>query len=197
VRRKLEETFGQFELHEPAEPAALTEEEKLIRTIAEAIERRELVEIEYLKPDATETTTRRIEPYRIERALPYWYVHAFDLDRDAPRSFRVDRMRSARGLGTQFEPRPSLDLGSPRRLARVWISPEAARFWLERGATLLRDGAAIAELDFATESYLIGELLSARGEAVLLEPAELRPTVAKRARTLSRQLVTAPARSQG
>jgi proteasome accessory factor C len=194
VRGKLEETFGQFELHESADPPAVNEEEELIRALAEAIERRELVEIEYLKPDETETATRTIEPYRIERDLPHWYVHAWDLDRDAPRSFRVDRMRSARGLERSFEPRPSLDLGSPRRLARVWIGPEAARFWLERGATLLNDGAALGEVDFATESYLVGEILSARGEAVLLEPADLRPRVAKRARALARQVGRVPAK---
>jgi proteasome accessory factor BC len=194
VRRKLEETFGQFELHEAPDALVVNAEEELIRTLADAIEERELVEIAYLKPDESETTTRRIEPYRIERDLPHWYVHAWDRDRDAPRSFRVDRMRSARGLETRFEPRASLDLGSPRRLARVWIGPGAARFWLERGATSLKDGAALGEVDFATESYLVGEILSSRGEAVLLEPAELRPRVAGRARTLARELARVPAR---
>jgi predicted DNA-binding transcriptional regulator YafY len=178
VRGKLEETFGQFE-RETTGPIPVDAEEELIRTLAGAIESRRIVEIEYLKPDETETTTRTIEPYRIERDLPYWYVHAWDRERGAPRSFRVDRMRSASVLDEPFEPRPSLDLSSPRRLARVWIAPDAARYWLERGAVPLADGAGLIDVDFATESYLVSELLSARGDAVLLEPNELRRGVAE------------------
>ena len=49
VRRKLEETFGEFEVVEDApEPEPPTEEEELVRAISDAIENRTLVEIEYL-----------------------------------------------------------------------------------------------------------------------------------------------------
>src|SRR5205814_9366687 len=49
VRRKLEETFGQFELAQTPEPSVDTEEEQLVRTFSEAIANRRLVEIEYQK----------------------------------------------------------------------------------------------------------------------------------------------------
>jgi predicted DNA-binding transcriptional regulator YafY len=187
VRGKLEQTFGQFERREGVESAEAGGEE-LIAKLAEAIERRRLVEIEYLKPDETKTTMRVIEPYKIERDLPNWYIHAWDRTRDAARSFRIDRMRVATILEETFEPRPSFDLVSHQRVARLWIDADAARFWEERGATSLEDGAALGELPFGTESYLVSEILAQRGSAVLLEPVELRKRIAKRARQLQRQI---------
>ncbi len=197
VRIKLEETFGQFELRESPGPSVVGEEEQLIRSLAEAIGKRRLVEIEYLKQQEAETTTRVIEPHRIERELPYWYVHGWDRGPNAARTFRVDRMRSARMLDECFEPRPEFEPESRRRLARVWFSPEGARWRIERGATPLVDGSALEEVRFGTDEWLFGEILSFRGEGVLLEPDEHRARIAARARELHRGLrKKAPAKSR-
>jgi len=194
VRLKLEETFGQFELRETPGPAPIGDEERLIRVLAEAIDRRRLVEIEYLKEQQAETATRVIEPHRIERELPHWYVHAWDRGPDAARTFRVDRMRSARVLRERFEPRPEFAPESRKRLALAWFSPEGARWRVERGAAPLADGAALEEIRFGTDEWLIGEILSFRGEGILLEPAKLRARVAARARELERSLTRTPAK---
>ena len=45
---------------------------------------------------------------------------------------------------------------------------------------------------YGSVEWLVGEILSLRGEAVLLEPAELRTRVAERARELERILVPQP-----
>jgi proteasome accessory factor BC len=196
VRRKLEETFGQFELRETPEPAVGEEEEQLIRTLAEAIEARKVVEIEYL-PVGEELSLRTVEPYALERRLPYWYVHTWDRTRDAERSFRLDRMRSARPLEQRFEPRAGFD---PRELAdvrtvRIWYSPEVARWRVERGAARpLADAAAVEDALVGSADWLVGEILSFRGEAVVLEPADLRDRVAVRARELAVELVPARGR---
>ena len=58
VRRKLEETFGEFELAQTPEPSADKAEEGLVATLTNAIRRRRLVELEYLKEARTRTTTR-------------------------------------------------------------------------------------------------------------------------------------------
>ncbi|MDQ3669466.1 MAG: WYL domain-containing protein [Actinomycetota bacterium] len=197
VRRKLEETFGQFELRETPEPVAGSEEEKLIRALSDAIGKRRLVEIEYL-PVGEEMSERVVEPYSLERRLPYWYVHTWDRTRDGERSFRLDRMRRADVLKERFEPRAGFD---PRELtdvrsARIWFSPEVARWRLERGAArLLVDGAALEEAPFGSADWLVGEVLSYRGEAVVLSPDDLRKRVAKRASELRRELKT-PAKSR-
>ncbi len=192
VRQKLEETFGQFELKEVPEPLAATAEEELIHTLTRAIEERQLVEVEYLRPDEERTTTRVVEPHRLERDLPHWYVHVWDRTREAVRSFRVDRMRSARPLEERFEPRPEFQPESRMRTARVWYSPEGARWHVERGAVPLTDGAALQNLHYGSVDWLVGEILSSRGEAIVLEPSRLRGRIAVRARELLAELVPAP-----
>jgi proteasome accessory factor BC len=198
VRQKLEDTFGEFELAQTPEPDVPRAEEDLVTTFSDAINQRRLVEIEHLKEGDKDSTTRTVEPYRLERRLPYWYVHTWDRDRDGERSFRLDRIRSARKLRDRFEPREGFDPHGfeGMRPVRVWYSPEVARWEIERGATELVDGSAVRETT-AGEEWLIGEILSYRGEAVVLEP-DLRKRVVARAKELARELgvsrVTAAAR---
>ena len=97
VRAKLEETFGAFDLTQTPAPH-IGEEEDLVDTLTQAIDEHQLVEIEYLKPEEQEVVTRIVEPYSIERRLPHWYVHTWDIERDQPRSYRLDRMRNAKVL---------------------------------------------------------------------------------------------------
>jgi proteasome accessory factor C len=189
VRAKLEETFGVFELSRTPTPQAGAEED-LVATLTRAISEHKVVELEYLKPESTEVTTRTVEPYTIERRLPHWYVHTWDVDRDAPRSYRLDRTRKAKALRKGFTPRDGFD---PAELqgsltARIWYSPEVARWEVEKGAVPLVDGSAVSERAVGSADWLVGEVLSFRGEAVVLAPAELRKRVAVRARELEREL---------
>src|SRR5439155_19051985 len=98
VRRKLEETFGQFELAQSPEHAVEEAEEDFVTTFAQAIRDRRLVEIEYQKEGEETSSTRIVEPYSLERELPNWRVHTWDRTRDGERSFRLDRMRDAKLL---------------------------------------------------------------------------------------------------
>jgi proteasome accessory factor C len=189
VRRKLEETFGQFELSQTPEPH-VGAEEGLVETLSRAIDEHRIVALEYLKPDEQEVTTRTVEPYSIERRLPHWYVHTWDVDRDEPRSYRLDRMRRATVSRKTFAPREGFD---PSELhgattARIWYSPTVARWEVEKGARPLVDGAALAEKAVGSADWLVGEVVSYRGEAVVLEPPELRARVALRARELAQEL---------
>jgi proteasome accessory factor C len=189
VRAKLEQTFGAFDLTQTPAPH-VGEEEGLVDKLTQAINEHKLVEIEYLKPEEQEVVIRTVEPYSIERRLPNWYVHAWDTERDQPRSYRLDRMRSAKVLKKTFEPREGFD---PSELhgatsARIWYSPAVARWEIEKGARLLVDGAAIADRSVGSAEWLVGEVVSYRGEAIVLEPQELRERVALRARELGTEL---------
>ena len=189
VRRKIEETFGQFELSQTPEPH-VGAEEGLVEKLSKAIDEHKLVEIEYLKPEEQEVATRTVEPYSIERRLPHWYVHTWDVDRDQPRSYRLDRMRKATVQRKGFTPREGFD---PSELhdattARIWYSPAVARWEVEKGARPLVDGAALADKSVGSAEWLVGEVVSYRGEAVVLEPQELRARVALRARELANEL---------
>ena len=190
VRKKLEETFGQFELTQTPEPHVGSEEERLVATFTEAIRDRKLVEIEYQKEGEQTWSKRLVEPYTLERSLPNWYVHTWDRTRDAEKSFRLDRMRSATLSAETFEPREGFEptrLGDARTVKVLYTKP-IARFALERGARPLRDGTALAEMPVGSAGWLVGEILSHRGEAVVLEPEDLRRQIAERAGRLGREL---------
>ena len=103
VRKKLEETFGQFELAPARASRSGDDEEALVRTLSDGAEKRRVVELEYLKEGEEEPTTRLVEPYTIERELPFWRVHTWDRTADGPRTYRLDRMRSARLTKERFE----------------------------------------------------------------------------------------------
>jgi len=196
VRAKLEETFGQFELSQTPAPHA-GEEEDLVATLTAGIESHRLVEIEYLKPEEQEVAKRTVEPYAIERRLPFWYVHTWDVERDQPRSYRLDRMRKAKLLRKSYKPREGFDPSELKQAtsARIWYSPSVARWEVEKGATPLVDGSAIAEKAVGSAEWLVGEVVSYRGEAIVLEPQELRARVARRARELASELRPSRARA--
>src|SRR5437868_1822062 len=191
VRKKLEETFGEFDLAQTPKPHIGEAEEDLIATLTQGIRERRLTEIDYLKEGQESTSEHLVEPYSIERRLPYWYVHTWDRTRDGERSFRLDRMRSARVRDDEFEARPGFE---PRGLqdarhVQIWYSPEVARWRLERGAaTVLADGSAVEEVPVGGEEWLVGEILSHRGDAVGRAPQELRHRIVERARGLLAEL---------
>jgi proteasome accessory factor C len=199
VRRKLEETFGAFDLPEQPEAAeAQSEQERLIRTLSQAIREQRLVEIEYVAV-GEERSVRVVEPYRLERELPWWYIHSWDRTRDAERSFRLDRMHRADILEERFEARPGLEPGKLRdvRLARVLFDPEVARWRVERGAAPLAKGYALEEMGVGGTDWFVGEVLSHRGHAEVLEPKDLRVEVHARAKKLTSALARKPARARG
>jgi proteasome accessory factor C len=190
VRKKLEETFGQFALSQTPELHVDSDEERLVATFTEGIRDRRLVEIEYQKEGEQTWSKRVVEPYSLERSLPNWYVHTWDRTRDAEKSFRLDRMRSATLTDERFELRPGFQptrLGDART-AKVLYTEEVARFALERGARPLRDGTALSEMPVGSPEWLVGEILSHRGEAIVLEPDDLRTRIASRARELASAL---------
>jgi predicted DNA-binding transcriptional regulator YafY len=196
VRRKLEETFGRFDLPQTPEPHVPEVEVDLVARLAEGIRERRLVELEYLKEGEETPTVRLVEPYGLERRLPHWYVHTWDRTSDGERSFRLDRMRSARLQEERFEPREAFEPRSMRdaRPARIWYSPSIARWRLERGGAMpLSDGSAVGETPVGSADWLVGEIFSHLGEAVVLEPNDLRRRIAERARELVEALEAAPA----
>jgi proteasome accessory factor C len=198
VRQKLADTFGEFDVEEPPDRIALSEEEGLIATLSKAIAEHRVVEIEYTAV-GEETSVRVIEPHALERELPWWYVHSWDRTRDAQRSFRLDRMRRAELLEESFEPRGEV---VPQKLrdvstARVLFSPVVGRWRVERGAHPLAKGYALEEVRFGSLDWLVGEILSYRGEAEVLEPVELRREILQRAKRLKSLLGKKPARARG
>jgi predicted DNA-binding transcriptional regulator YafY len=71
-----------------------------------------VLRIDYRKHDGTEST-RSVEPYRMVHVGRRWYLVAWDRDRRAWRTFRVDRLHVRSPNGPRFTPRepPADDIG--------------------------------------------------------------------------------------
>ena len=198
ARKKIVKALGQ----DPAEEGlqittAKGDDSEIARVVTSAITRRRLLEFEHYKEELDEFTTRRVEPYKLMNGREGWYVHCWDPEKDQPRSFRLDRIREATVLDEKFEPRegvepdiqgwPSTGEVPDSRLARVWISPERARWAREdqRVVQELSDGAVIVEFPYAGHDYLGREILKEAGDAVVLEPEEAREAVLHAAEALA------------
>jgi predicted DNA-binding transcriptional regulator YafY len=170
----------------------------IARTASEAIAGRRLLELDYYKSNEDEFSKRVVEPYALINGREGWYVATFDPEKDDVRHFRLDRIRSATVTDTTFEPRPEVDPaadveGWPRtgevpasRSARVWVSPERARWAREERqvAQELADGSVVVELSFAGSDWLVREVLKEAGDAVVIEPDDAREAVLVAVETL-------------
>jgi hypothetical protein len=99
-------------------------------------------------------------------------------------------MRSAKVTREKFEPREGFEPTRLRdaRTAKLLYEKGIARWAIERGGRLLADGTAVRDVPVGSDEWLESEVLSLRGEAVLLEPDERRHAIAARAKTLAKEL---------
>ena len=167
------------------------DDEEIAQLASQAIATRRLLCFEYYKENEDEFSTRTVEPYALINGREGWYLASFDPTRDSVRHFRLDRIKSATVTDESFAPRADVDpaadvAGWPRTgevpassRARVWISPERARWAREERSVVaeLADGSVIVELGFAGIDWLVRETLKEAGDAVVLEPAEARDAV--------------------
>ena len=169
--------------------SAKGDDSEIARVVSGAIADRRLLRIEHYKEAENEFTERTIEPYQLLNGAEGWYVHAFEPAKDHTRSFRLDRIRSADVLDEGFERRdgvepemqswPTTGEVPKSARARVWVSPERARWAREdkRVVDELQDGAVIVELAYGGNDYLAREILKEAGDAVVLEPEDAREAV--------------------
>jgi predicted DNA-binding transcriptional regulator YafY len=192
VRQKVVAALGEDPVHEGLQFAAPGGDNvEIAGVVSSAIAQRRMLTFEYYKSNEDEFTTRRVEPYALINGREGWYLASFDPTRDSVRHFRLDRIKSASVTDEGFEARPDVDPaadvdGWPRTgevpassRARVWISPERARWAREERHVVaeLQDGALIVELGFAGVEWLVRETLKEAGDAVVLEPADAREAV--------------------
>jgi proteasome accessory factor C len=210
ARQKIVAALGDDPSHEGLQIAHTKHEDAgLTRTINEAIAERRLLKLEYYKENEDEFTERKVEPYALINGREGWYLFSYDRDRGDTRHFRLDRIRQAKKLKPTFEPRdevdPTADLeGWPRtgavpasRIARVWVSPERARWAREVRHVVeeLSDGALIVELPFAGSDWLVREVLKEAGDATVLEPEDARADVLTAVKRLAGRFTSGRRRS--
>jgi proteasome accessory factor BC len=192
VREKVVAALGEDPVHEGLQFATPGGDNlEIAGVVSSAIARRRMLSFEYYKENEDEFSTRLVEPYALINGREGWYLASFDPARDSVRHFRLDRIKSATVTDERFDARPDVDPaadvdGWPRTgevpassRARVWISPERARWAREERHVVaeLTDGAIIVELGFAGVDWLVRETLKEAGDAVVLEPAAAREAV--------------------
>ncbi len=199
VRDKVVAALGEDPVHEGLQFAAPGgDDSEIAAQVSRAISTRRQLSFEYYKENEDEFSTRLVEPYALINGREGWYLASFDPTRESVRHFRLDRIKSATVTDQSFDPRADVDPardvdGWPRtgevpasRRARVWVSPERAR-WAreERSVSMeLEDGSVIVELGFAGVDWLVRETLKEAADAVVLEPEDARAAVRAAAATI-------------
>jgi proteasome accessory factor C len=201
ARKKVVTALGEDPATSGLQIAATQADDSEIATlISQAIQGHLLVEIEHYKEDQDTFTRRTIEPYSLMNGREGWYVHTWDREREAPRDFRLDRIKTADVSNDTFAVRegmmPDLD-GWARsgtlatgESAKIWISPERApRAREEYEPSLeLKDGAILIDLPYGGVNWLVTEVFKFGADAVVLEPADAREAVRDAAKALSAEI---------
>lgn len=165
--------------------------------IREASSSHDRLRIDYVAATTGERSDRLVDPEEVFSSLGNWYVAAWDLDAEAERLFRVDRVLGIEPTGETFEPRGLAGAGrslyTPTEqdtIVRLRLSPPA-RWVAEHYITTHTSGSdqGTIEVTFpAKRLNRIAGLVMRLGSSVdVLEPEELISTVRDLAeRTLAR-----------
>jgi proteasome accessory factor BC len=194
ARKKIVSALG----HDPSEEgleiaSAGGGDAEVARKVNDAIAASKVLELSYYKENEDQFTDRSVEPYRLENGREGWYVECYDLTKGGVRHFKLDRVKEATLSEQTFEPRAEVEELAgvegwmthgevpTADVARVWVSPERAR-WLREERTVveeLADGAVVVELPYAGKPWLVREILRGAGDLVVLEPQDAREAIAK------------------
>jgi proteasome accessory factor B len=136
---------------------------------------------------------RTVEPHRLEFQRGRWYLSGHDRDRDAPRSFRVDRILGAVEVLAVTFPAPSSrhpgvrlqpwELGDEQATtARLLVDPEQAAWAIQHlGPEAVEsrrpDGSAVLRIGVTNRPAFRSFVLTFLDHAEVLSPPELRREV--------------------
>jgi proteasome accessory factor C len=192
ARKKIVAALGEDPMEQGLQVAPTAgDDSDVARLVSKAIVSRRMIELEYYKENEDEISARKVEPYALTNGREGWYVASFDPEREGMRHFRLDRIKSVTVTDAKFEPRPEVDPAAEvdgwlrtgeveaSRSARVWVSPERAR-WAREARRVVEewsDGAVVVELSFAGVDWLVREILREAGDAAVLEPEDAREAV--------------------
>jgi predicted DNA-binding transcriptional regulator YafY len=192
ARKKIVAALGEDPMEQGLQVAPTSgDDSDVARAVSKAIVAHKLIELEYYKENEDQLSPRTVEPYALTNGREGWYVASFDPERDGVRHFRLDRIKHVHVTDRKFEPRPEVDPAGEvdgwlrtgevpaSRSARVWVSPERAR-WAREARRVVEewsDGAVVVELSFAGVDWLVREVLKEAGDAAVLEPQDARDAV--------------------
>ena len=167
-------------------------DEAAFRNVATAVLDRKQLAFEYRARSTDARTRRTVSPQRLTHYRENWYLDAWDHERDALRSFSVDRMSTARALDEPARDVPDEELdrqlassygifsGQPRGWATIVFSAKAAR-WVgdehwhsQQQGRWLADGRYELKVPYSAGRELLMDVMHYGSDAEILEPPALR-----------------------
>ena len=167
-------------------------DEASFRNVASAVLERRQLAFEYRARSTDEKTRRRVSPQRITHYRDNWYLDAWDHEREALRSFSVDRISAA-----QLQKEAARDIGEaeldqhragsygifsgePKGWATIVFSAKAAR-WVaderwhsKQQGRYLADGRYELKVPYSAGRELLMDVLHYGADAEIVEPEGLR-----------------------
>jgi predicted DNA-binding transcriptional regulator YafY len=182
----------------------LPPDHEIVEALNRAIRDGLTVTIEYFTSSRQELSERQVEPYLLFRSRDGWYLEAHCLRAGGQRTFKLERIRSARPTGAGFLRRPEIDLTlrqtgqafSPSQVA-TWATmrfhPRWRMYLEERGidCELAPDGSLKVQMPYLDERWMARETTRYLGDAALERPASARQLVRELAGALAVRYGTA------
>jgi len=165
---------------------------KHFQTVAGALLQRQRLAIRYHSRSGDVETQREISPQRLTHYRDNWYLDAWCHQRNALRSFAVDRLREAKALDKRAKDIAEKELdahfassygifaGKPQHTAHLIFSPQRARWVAEeqwhpqQQGRMLEDGSYELRIPYADPRELVMDILKHGAEVEVVEPESLR-----------------------
>lgn len=171
---------------------------ELLVALGQACARAERVRFSYADR-AGRKSGRLVEPYRLVRVGPRWYLVARDVDRRDWRTFRLDRLTGLEVVGTPFvltDPPDAAALVRQGLRVREW--PAMARLRIGAPADVVARaipgavgilesdaGTTIVDVGSTSLDRLVSYIAGLRLPCEVLDPPELRATLRRHARAVA------------
>ena len=167
-------------------------DEHSFRIVCSAVLERRQLAFDYRARSTDEATRRTVSPQRITHYRDNWYLDAWDHEREALRSFAVDRIASPQMLDEPALDREEGELnqhlaasygifsGAPKAWATLRFSPHAAR-WVadehwhsQQEGHFLTDGRYELRVPYSNSKELLMDVLKYGPDAEVVAPLSLR-----------------------
>ncbi|MBL0030534.1 MAG: YafY family transcriptional regulator [Rhodanobacteraceae bacterium] len=167
-------------------------DEIVFRRVASSVLERRRLKFDYRARSTNAVTERRVSPQRLTHYRENWYLDAWDHEREALRSFALDRMRDAEVLDARADDVQEVDLdghlassygifsGPPKAWATIRFSPKASR-WVaderwhsKQEGRFLDDGRYELRVPYSNARELLMDVLRYGPDAEIVAPVPLR-----------------------
>jgi proteasome accessory factor B len=161
--------------------------------VVEAITTKSAITFEYMAQDLSQQK-RTIHPYALASRDGHWYFAGLDVDKNAIRTFRLDRVQGEIALGkkmdvfvipTGFDLFSHLDEAVNQKIATVDVRKDKA-FALRKQALSIIDKGEWDQITikYSDETTFLDSLLWHLDDVLVIEPAELRDSIVDVLRTM-------------